>query len=223
MDIVSEDRNRAFDNLEQIDDASPEEEAAAIVSYVEHSHRSYAPFSFWDDKDVYLEAVVEKLSLKSLFSPVCAEFCIPIANGKGWSDMNLRDGMLTRIRRRAAEGKQCIILYCGDHDPGRDSDFGILRKNLSDLLTHAEWLQLMGHLTVDRFGLNYDFIEEQNLTWIDNLETGSGKKPRRSEASGPQGGVRPELHPALRRAEGRGQRPGGPARCRTPALPSMPS
>lgn len=52
---------------------------------------------------------------------------------------------------------------------------GILRKNLSDLLTHAEWLQLMGHLTVDRFGLNCDFIEEQNLTWIDNLETGSGK------------------------------------------------
>jgi hypothetical protein len=175
MDIVSEDRNRAFDNLEQIDDASPEEEASAIVSYVEHSHRSYAPFSFWDDKDVYLEAVVEKLSLKSLFSPVCAEFCIPIANGKGWSDMNLRDGMLTRIRRRAAEGKQCIILYCGDHDPAGIQISGILRKNLSDLLTHTEWLQLMGHLTVDRFGLNYDFIEEQNLTWIDNLETGSGK------------------------------------------------
>ena len=29
---------------------------------------------------------------------------------------------------------------------------------------------------IDRFGLNYDFIQENNLTWIDNLETGSGKR-----------------------------------------------
>lgn len=27
----------------------------------------------------------------------------------------------------------------------------------------------------ERFGLNYDFIEQAGLTWIDNLETGSGK------------------------------------------------
>ena len=30
-------------------------------------------------------------------------------------------------------------------------------------------------LIVDRFGLNYDFIEAQGLTWIDNLETSGGK------------------------------------------------
>ena len=30
-------------------------------------------------------------------------------------------------------------------------------------------------LTIDRFGLNADFIAAHNLTWIDNLETGSGK------------------------------------------------
>ena len=29
-------------------------------------------------------------------------------------------------------------------------------------------------LVIDRFGLNYDFIKEQGLTWIDNLETSSG-------------------------------------------------
>ena len=31
-----------------------------------------------------------------------------------------------------------------------------------------------GDLIIDRFGLNADFIEEHGLTWIDNLETGSG-------------------------------------------------
>lgn len=30
-------------------------------------------------------------------------------------------------------------------------------------------------LIIDRFGLNFDFIEENGLTWIDNLITGSGK------------------------------------------------
>jgi hypothetical protein len=30
-------------------------------------------------------------------------------------------------------------------------------------------------LEIDRFGLNADFIAEHNLTWIDNLETGSGR------------------------------------------------
>jgi hypothetical protein len=33
----------------------------------------------------------------------------------------------------------------------------------------------MDHLTIDRCGLNYDFIAEHNLTWIENLETGSGR------------------------------------------------
>jgi len=31
-----------------------------------------------------------------------------------------------------------------------------------------------GRLIIDRFGLNYEFIEANNLTWIDNLITGSG-------------------------------------------------
>lgn len=31
------------------------------------------------------------------------------------------------------------------------------------------------NLIIDRFGLNYDFIIENNFTWIDNLITGSGK------------------------------------------------
>ncbi len=30
------------------------------------------------------------------------------------------------------------------------------------------------NLIINRFGLNADFIEEHDLTWIDNLETGSG-------------------------------------------------
>jgi hypothetical protein len=175
MDIVAEDGARSFDNLEDIDGTTPEEEGADIIGSIRWRHLYYTPFSFWDDQDVYIEMLVEKIDLKSLFGPICSRFYIPLANARGWSDLNTRWAMLQRLQRHAVAGKQCVILYCGDHDPAGLNISTCLRKNLAELLTHAEWLQLMNHLTVDRFGLNEDFIAAHNLTWIDNLETGSGR------------------------------------------------
>jgi hypothetical protein len=175
MDIVAEDGARSFDNLEQLDNDDPDEFAEDLVDNLEHQAEYYTPFSFWRDQDFYIEMAVEKIDLKSLFGPICERFYIPIANARGWSDLNLRWGMLQRIRAHAAAGKRCVVLYCGDHDPAGLNISDSLRKNLSELLTQREWLELMEHLVIDRFGLNADFIEEQRLTWIDNLETGSGK------------------------------------------------
>jgi hypothetical protein len=175
MDIVAEDGARSFANLEAIDDATPEEEGARIVGSVRWQHHYYTPFSFWEGQDVYIEMLVEKIDLKSLFGPICRQFYISIANARGWSDLNMRWAMLQRIQRWATAGNHCVILYCGDHDPAGLNISTCLRKNLAELLSHAEWLRLMDHLTIDRFGLNGDFVAEHDLTWIDNLETGSGK------------------------------------------------
>ena len=70
-----------------------------------------------------------------------------------------------------------IILWYHDPDGLRISEF--LRKNLSDL-NEISWEDgETGYnphdLIIDRFGLNNDFIEENNFTWIDNLITGSGR------------------------------------------------
>jgi hypothetical protein len=175
MDIVAEDGARSFDNLEQIDHTTPEGEATRIIGAMRYLPDTYTPFAFWNDQDVYLETLVEKIDLKSLFGRICKTFHVAIANARGWSDLNTRWAMLKRIRRRAAEGKHCVVLYCGDHDPAGLNISNSLRQNFAELLTHAEWLELMPLLTVDRFGLNYDFIEAQGLTWIDNLDTGSGR------------------------------------------------
>jgi hypothetical protein len=174
MDIVAEDDARAFENLEEIDELDATAFAGDLCERVKYQHQHYTPISFWNDKDVFLAMAVEKIDLKTLFSPICAEFCIPIANGRGWSDLNLRWNILEMMRARAAEGQRCVLLYCGDHDPAGLNISKSLRKNLAELLTHAEWLELMDHLMVDRFGLNTDFIAEHNLTWIENLKTGSG-------------------------------------------------
>ena len=79
-------------------------------------------------------------------------------------------------------GLKCVLLYCGDHDPDglRISEF--LRNNLEDL-AFIRWLDGgRGYdptdLEIDRFGLNYDFIVANNLSWIENLITGA-KQPCR--------------------------------------------
>ncbi|MDD2869745.1 hypothetical protein [Neomegalonema sp.] len=172
LDICAEDDAREFINLEHIDKTTPEDEAAAAIDYISRAHTTYRPFSFWRFQEFYVEALVEKADLKSLFAPVCREFNVPLANGRGSSDLNSRAAMMRRFTEHEAAGRQCVLLYAGDHDPAglRISDF--LLKNLADLSGATGWSP--DRLIVDRFGLNDDFIAAHKLTWIENLETGSG-------------------------------------------------
>lgn len=174
LNICAEDDAREFVNLERIDRTSPDDEAAAVLSYVSKAHLHYKPASFWDYQTCYVQMLVEKVDLKSLFAPVCAEYAIPLANARGNADINSRAAMMQRFAEKEAGGKRCILLYAGDHDPAglRISDF--LRKNLADLSGATGWTP--DRLVIDRFGLNADFIAANGLTWIENLETGSGAR-----------------------------------------------
>jgi hypothetical protein len=97
---------------------------------------------------------------------------VPLANSGGWADINGRAAMMRRFAEWEAKGKRCVLLYCGDHDPGGLNISGFLRSNLADLSGAVGWSPY--DVIIDRFGLNFDFIEAHGLTWIDNLETGAG-------------------------------------------------
>jgi hypothetical protein len=43
----------------------------------------YDPWTFWDDREYYVEMLVEKIDLKTLFQPVCEEFYLPLTNARG--------------------------------------------------------------------------------------------------------------------------------------------
>ena len=77
--------------------------------------------------------VVEKVDLISLFQPVCRDYKIPIANSKGWSSMLQRAEYARRFKEARDNGLQCVLLYCGDHDPDGLRIGEFLRKNLEDL------------------------------------------------------------------------------------------
>ena len=125
-------------------------------------HKNYTPISFWDDLDVYVEVAVEKLDLRNLFEPACAEFHVPIQNFKGWSDLNARAAMMRRFAEHEAAGRRCVLLLCGDHDPGGLHITDKMRKNLADLSGAVGWTP--ENLIISRFGLNADFIDRHGLT-----------------------------------------------------------
>jgi hypothetical protein len=82
---------------------------------------------------------------------------------------------MARFAYWEARGKQCVLLYCGDHDPSGLVISKFLRSNMADLGRAVGWSP--DNLIIERFGLNFDFIEAQGLTWIDGLSTGNPRTP----------------------------------------------
>ncbi len=172
LDICSEDAKRAWHNTENLDSEDPADEADRIHRSVKAWIAEYQPRSFWTGQPYYLQLIVEKIDLRELFLPVCERWHIPIANGGGWSDLNLRGELMTRFRDNLEKGQIPVVLYCGDFDPVGLQIGDTLRTNIEQLSTAVGWDA--DGLVIDRFGLNFDFIQKHKLTWIDNLQT-SGK------------------------------------------------
>lgn len=178
IDFTAEEESRKFSGIEIPEDRTPLEFTKSFLEDVLKTENYYTP-DWWDGEEYYIQMLVEKIDLKTLFTPVCEQYHIPIATSKGWSSMLQRAEYAKRFKEAEDMGLKCVLMYCGDHDPDglRISEF--LRKNLFDLV-NIRWSDGSdGYdptgLVIDRFGLNLDFIEANNLTWIDNLITGSKK------------------------------------------------
>jgi hypothetical protein len=178
VDFVAEEDARAFSGVETPTQDSPQQHLGEWIKATLQAEEYYTP-DWWEDEEYYIQMVVEKIDLKTLFGPICKQYHVPIATSRGWSSLLQRAEYARRFSEAEANGLDCVLLYCGDHDPDGLRISECLRDNLEQL-QDAVWSDgTEGYdptdLTIDRFGLNYDFIEENQLTWIDNLITGSGK------------------------------------------------
>jgi hypothetical protein len=173
IDFTAEDDARAADYVEAPDTRTPEEYAIGLAQSLLRAGEDYEPVSFWDNQPVYIQMVVEKIDLKSLFGPICAEYHVPLINSRGWSDLNLRAGLMRRFAEHEKRGCKPVLLCCGDHDPSGLQIVDHLPRLLAELERAVGWSP--SNLTIARFGLNADFINRHNLTWIDGLWTSSGK------------------------------------------------
>jgi hypothetical protein len=178
VDFVAEEDARAFRGVELPTDGPIKSVLKWMLRDVLTGDRYFTP-DWWDGESFYIQMLVEKIDLKTLFEPVTSEYHVPIANSKGWSSILQRAEYARRFKEAEARGLQCVLLYCGDHDPDGLRISDTLRKNLEQV-AEVQWSDgESGYepdsLEIVRFGLNYDFITQQNYTWIDNLITGSGK------------------------------------------------
>jgi len=98
LDICAEDESRETVGLENLD-GDVDDEVEAWIDTLRSAHENYTPVSFWRDQPAYVEVAVEKLDLRNLFQPECAEFHVPITNFTGWADINSRAAMMQRFAR----------------------------------------------------------------------------------------------------------------------------
>jgi hypothetical protein len=177
VDFIAEEDARAFSGVQEPSTWTIKGLVRQNLNDVVDGHRFFMP-DWWEGEEYYIQIVVEKIDLKSLFEPVCREFHIPIANAKGWQSVLQRAEYARRFKEAEEKGLKCLLLYCGDHDPDGTRISDTLRKNLDDVKDIVWRDGTEGYdpadLEIERFGLNYDFIQANKLTWIDNLITGSG-------------------------------------------------
>lgn len=184
LDFTAKDDARVFQSAGDPTDTDPERYVRNVIN--RHLLNPTASASFWQSQDYYIQVLVEKVDLQELFAPLCRQYNIPIATSKGWSSIRQRGELIAKFDHWERQGLQPVLLYCGDFDPAGMRISDTLRKNLADLeeakiptVPGVDYPYITGwtpdRLIIDRFGLNAEFIAEQGLTWIDNLETGSGK------------------------------------------------
>ncbi len=129
--------------------------------------------SFWKGQKYFIQLLVEKSDLKSLFMDICRRYKIPMANMRGWGSMEQKAEMAKNFRRAEENGQTPVLLACCDFDPPGLSISGILKKTFEEYSLFSGWDP--DNLIVDRIGLDYNFIKKNKLSWIEGLTTISGK------------------------------------------------
>jgi hypothetical protein len=177
IDFCAEDSKRVWDGVEEPTGYTIEQFFRLILRDALNAPEFYIP-DWWEGEKYYLQMLVEKIDLKSLFGPVCEEYHVPIANAGGQSDLNVRHQMAMRFKAAEERGQIGVLLYCRDFDAWGDKIAKGIRTRLREIQKATGYDPK--NLIIDHFGLNYDFIKKNKLTWIDNLKTSRGKDNAKS-------------------------------------------
>ena len=86
VDFVAEEDARAFTGVETPSGETIKELLRRMLYDVLHGYNHFSP-DWMEGEDYYIQVLVEKVDLKTLFAPVCRDYRIPIANGKGWQSV----------------------------------------------------------------------------------------------------------------------------------------
>lgn len=103
-----EDRNRT--SARENEGNEDEEEAVSGIEY-------HIRYNAWQRQDHYIEVWVEKDALLSVVSRACDEWDVPNMACKGYLSASEAWRAGERFKAKYNQGKECILIHLGDHDP----------------------------------------------------------------------------------------------------------
>ncbi len=138
-----EDRNREHHSFYY-----QEDERVPIESLPYH-----IKFDRWARQETYVEVWVEKESLGAVIQRACDPLLVPYMSCKGYLSASEAWRAGQRFEDKVNEGKHCILIHLGDHDP---SGIDMTRDNQDRL----DIFSGHGNVDVKRIALNMDQIEQ---------------------------------------------------------------
>lgn len=109
---------------------------------------------FWKPQNKYIEVWVEKDALSSVVRRPCSRLSVPYMACKGYLSASEAWRAGQRFEGMMEEGRDCILIHLGDHDP---SGIDMTRDNEERLEMFAGW-----GVDVRRVALNFDQVQRYN-------------------------------------------------------------
>ena len=123
-----------------------------ISEFIEAAINSYR-LPRWKDQDHYIEVVVEKEALAGILSSLTRRYHVLLLPNKGYSSASAIHEAAQRITHHTKNGKQCHILYLGDHDPSGIDMVRDISKRLAEFRCTV---------SVEKIALTMNQIERYN-------------------------------------------------------------
>lgn len=126
-----------------------EEDESAVLNGIEYG----LSLDLWERQGVYVEVWVEKEALAAVVERTARRFRAPYMACKGYLSQSEAWRSGRRFLEKANEGRRCVMIHLGDHDP---SGIDMTRDN-------GDRLELFGDgeaVEVRRIALNMDQIEQ---------------------------------------------------------------
>jgi len=143
--LAIEDRNREHHAY------LAEEDEMNVLNTLEYGIQ----YDRWARQETYVEVWVEKEALGNVIERACRPWMVPHMACKGYLSASEAWRAGQRIRDRLIDGKKCVVIHLGDHDP---SGIDMTRDNRDRLTLFSEGLG--EGVEVVRIALNMDQVEE---------------------------------------------------------------
>lgn len=127
-----------------------EEDQEETLRDIEHQYA----LDYWRRQNAYVEVWVEKEALSSVIERPCRRRRVPYMSCKGYLSASEAWRSGRRFEEALKEGRQCVLIHLGDHDP---SGIDMTRDN-------SERLELFAReeIEVRRVALNMDQVRRYN-------------------------------------------------------------